>query len=51
MTNVAVIGLGIMGLPMAVNLVKAGYTVTGFNRSQEKIDKLVAEKEKEIMTV
>ncbi|GLB66459.1 2-hydroxy-3-oxopropionate reductase [Arthrobacter mangrovi] len=43
MTNVAVIGLGIMGLPMAVNLVKAGYTVTGFNRSQEKIDKLVAD--------
>lgn len=43
MTNVAVIGLGIMGLPMAVNLVKAGYTVTGFNRSQEKIEKLVAD--------
>ena len=43
MTNVAVIGLGIMGLPMAVNLVKAGFTVTGFNRSQEKIDKLVAD--------
>lgn len=43
MTNVAVIGLGIMGLPMAVNLVKAGHTVTGFNRSQEKIDKLVAD--------
>ncbi|WP_336714102.1 2-hydroxy-3-oxopropionate reductase [Arthrobacter sp. USHLN218] len=43
MTNVAVIGLGIMGLPMAVNLVKAGHAVTGFNRSQEKIDKLVAD--------
>ena len=42
MTNVAVIGLGIMGLPMAVNLVKAGHTVTGFNRSQGAIDKLVA---------
>lgn len=41
MTNVAVIGLGIMGLPMATNLVKAGFTVTGFNRSQDKIDALV----------
>ena len=41
MSNVAVIGLGIMGLPMAVNLVKAGHTVTGFNRSQGAIDKLV----------
>ena len=43
MSNVAVIGLGIMGLPMAINLVKAGHTVTGFNRSQDKIDKLVSE--------
>ena len=43
MANVAVIGLGIMGLPMAVNLVEAGHTVTGFNRSQDKIDKLVAD--------
>jgi 2-hydroxy-3-oxopropionate reductase len=43
MANVAVIGLGIMGLPMAVNLVEAGHTVTGYNRSQDKIDKLVAD--------
>ena len=42
MTNVAVIGLGIMGLPMAINLVTAGHTVSGFNRSQDRIDKLVA---------
>ena len=41
MTNVAFIGLGIMGLPMAKNLVKAGFTVTGYNRSQPAIDKLV----------
>lgn len=41
--NVTVIGLGIMGLPMAINLVKAGHTVTGFNRSQDKMDKLAAE--------
>ena len=42
MTNVAVIGLGIMGLPMALNLITAGHTVTGFNRSPGKIDALVA---------
>ncbi|WP_136057490.1 2-hydroxy-3-oxopropionate reductase [Microbacterium sp. K24] len=41
MTNIAIIGLGIMGLPMAKNLVKAGHDVTGFNRSQEPIDALV----------
>jgi len=42
MSNVAVIGLGIMGLPMAKNLVTAGNTVTGYNRSQDPIDALVA---------
>ncbi|KSU66055.1 2-hydroxy-3-oxopropionate reductase [Arthrobacter sp. NIO-1057] len=39
--NVAFIGLGIMGLPMAKNLVNAGFTVTGFNRSSKAIDDLV----------
>ncbi|MBD3942791.1 2-hydroxy-3-oxopropionate reductase [Microbacterium sp. NEAU-LLC] len=42
MSNVAVIGLGIMGLPMAKNLVAAGYTVAGYNRSQGPIDALAA---------
>ncbi|MBD8011938.1 2-hydroxy-3-oxopropionate reductase [Microbacterium sp. Re1] len=41
MTNITIIGLGIMGLPMAKNLVKAGYTVTGVNRSPEAVQKLV----------
>jgi 2-hydroxy-3-oxopropionate reductase len=41
MTTVTVIGLGIMGGPMAANLVKAGFDVTGFNRSKAKIDQLV----------
>jgi 3-hydroxyisobutyrate dehydrogenase len=31
MTKIAFIGLGNMGLPMAVNLVKAGYRVNGFD--------------------
>jgi 2-hydroxy-3-oxopropionate reductase len=42
MTTVAVIGLGIMGGPMAANLLKAQYDVIGFNRSREKVDQLVA---------
>ncbi len=41
--KIAFVGLGIMGLPMAVNLVRAGYTVTGHNRSPERVDALVAE--------
>ena len=40
MTTVTVIGLGIMGGPMAANLVKAGYDVVGYNRSPEKVDRL-----------
>lgn len=40
--HVAFIGLGIMGLPMAKNLVNAGFTVTGYNRSQKAIDALAA---------
>ena len=34
MKTVAFIGLGHMGLPMAANLVKAGYTVKGFDLSE-----------------
>lgn len=34
MQNIAFIGLGNMGLPMAVNLAKAGYAVTGFDLSE-----------------
>ncbi|MDH6114109.1 2-hydroxy-3-oxopropionate reductase [Kitasatospora sp. MAP12-15] len=40
--TIAFIGLGIMGSPMAANLVKAGHTVTGFNLEQSAIDALVA---------
>jgi 2-hydroxy-3-oxopropionate reductase len=42
MTTVGFIGLGIMGGPMARNLVKAGYDVTGYNRDHAKVDALVA---------
>lgn len=40
--NIAVIGLGIMGLPMAKNLIAAGFGVTGYNRSPEKVQELVS---------
>jgi 2-hydroxy-3-oxopropionate reductase len=40
MTTVAFIGLGIMGAPMAGNLVKAGFDVIGYNRSPEPIQRL-----------
>ncbi|MCU1584316.1 MAG: 2-hydroxy-3-oxopropionate reductase [Microbacteriaceae bacterium] len=42
MTTVAFIGLGIMGRPMAINLMRAGFDVVGFNRSRQSIDALVA---------
>ncbi|MBU2976950.1 NAD(P)-dependent oxidoreductase [Alteromonas sp. C1M14] len=35
-TNVAFLGLGVMGFPMAGHLQKAGYSVTVYNRSHEK---------------
>ncbi|GAA1696253.1 2-hydroxy-3-oxopropionate reductase [Kribbella yunnanensis] len=42
MTNIAFIGLGIMGNPMAVHLAQAGHTVAGLDRSVERTAELVA---------
>jgi 3-hydroxyisobutyrate dehydrogenase and related beta-hydroxyacid dehydrogenases len=39
--TVGFVGLGIMGLPMANNLLEAGYPVVGYNRSREPVDDLV----------
>jgi len=39
--KLAFIGLGNMGMPMATNLVKAGYEVYGVNRSKEKEETFV----------
>jgi 2-hydroxy-3-oxopropionate reductase len=41
--NIAFIGLGIMGGPMAANLVRDGHTVTGYDLIRSHIDKLIAE--------
>ena len=38
--NIAFIGLGIMGGPMAGHLVAAGHSVAGFDHSAEKLEKL-----------
>ena len=41
MTNIAFIGLGIMGSPMAVHLADAGHSVAGYNRTPDKTQPLV----------
>jgi 2-hydroxy-3-oxopropionate reductase len=40
---VGFIGLGIMGRPMALNLLKAGYPLVVHNRTRAKVDEFVAE--------
>ncbi|GHF38470.1 2-hydroxy-3-oxopropionate reductase [Streptomyces morookaense] len=40
--RIAWIGLGIMGSPMAENLLKAGHPVTGYTLEQHKLDRLAA---------
>ena len=37
---VGVIGLGYVGLPLAVNFAEAGVRVLGFDKSAEKVDKI-----------
>lgn len=41
--TIAFIGLGIMGFPMAKNLLEAGHTVVGANRSPQSVERFVAE--------
>ena len=41
--NVAFIGLGVMGYPMAGYISKAGHNVTVFNRTKSKAEKWVGE--------
>jgi 3-hydroxyisobutyrate dehydrogenase len=42
MARIGFVGLGNMGLPMALNLVKAGHHVEGFDLNREAVEKLVA---------
>ncbi len=41
--KVGFIGLGIMGMPMARNLLKAGFDVVAYNRTWSKVEELVTE--------
>jgi len=41
--NVAFIGLGVMGYPMAGYISKAGHNVTVFNRTKSKAEKWIGE--------
>ena len=43
MERVGFIGLGIMGRGMAANLLKAGFSVTVWNRTIARMDELVAQ--------
>lgn len=43
MAKIAFIGLGNMGTPMSINLVKAGHEVTVWNRTKSKADEVLAE--------
>jgi len=40
--NIGLIGLGLMGRPMGMNLIKAGYSLTVWNRTASRADELVA---------
>lgn len=39
--RIGFIGLGIMGRPMALNLLKAGFSITAYNRTREKMNPVV----------
>ena len=41
MTNIAYLGLGIMGRGMSANLIRAGHAVTVWNRTPERCRPLV----------
>ena len=40
MLNIGFIGIGLMGFPMAKNILKSGYNLKAYNRSQDKADRL-----------
>jgi len=41
MKNIGFIGIGLMGFPMAKNLLKSGYNLKAYNRSQSVVKKIV----------
>ncbi len=47
MEKIGFIGLGIMGKPMALNLIKAGYSLTVYDVNPEPVQEVVAAGAKE----
>jgi len=41
MEKIGFVGLGIMGKPMALNLIKAGFDVIAYNRTENKVDAII----------
>jgi len=41
MEKIGFVGLGIMGKPMALNLLKAGFNVIAYNRTEEKVEAIL----------
>ena len=50
MKKVALLGLGTMGFPMAINLLRAGYELTVYNRTVAKGQPLVEQGAKQVLT-
>lgn len=48
--SVGFIGLGIMGMPMARNIIKAGYPVVAYNRSHSRANELASEGARVVFT-
>ncbi len=48
--KVGFIGLGIMGKPMALNLIKAGYSLTVLDKNREPVDELLRAGARELKT-
>lgn len=49
-TKIAFVGLGLMGVPMAKNLLKAGYQIAGFDLNQEVVAKFSDDKRFEFVS-
>ena len=51
MENISIIGTGLMGYPMAQNILKGNYKLTAFNRTFEKAEGLVADGAKVVKSI
>ncbi|HHY13880.1 MAG TPA: NAD(P)-binding domain-containing protein, partial [Thermoanaerobacterales bacterium] len=49
--KIGFVGLGSMGMKMAVNFIKNGYEVTGFNRTKSKEEELAKQGGKRVSSL